>query len=165
MSAEPMTAEFEAVKSVKIRPITENRVKGDGSAEARNRYMATAEAGTPFESVLDPAYWAHVAQGNYAKQPGDLITIGTDDEAWYAELLVRAVYPESLIVVPLPGYPMKLDDLSPTVFGDKYVIERKGNHLKFCVIRLSDGATVKDKCHTRTQAERWLNEQAAALLG
>lgn len=43
------------------------------------------KAGTPFEDVLDPKYWVHVAK---ELKPTEQITVNPEDGAYWAELLV-----------------------------------------------------------------------------
>ncbi len=156
-----MTAVAEAPPVPKIRPIHESRVKSDGASTSRNRYFATAEEGTPFEAVCDPAYWAHVAEG---KQPYDVISIACDDEAWYGEVMVRSVAPQSVYVTVLSFLSFN-EETVPDVFTDSYQVKWRGPHHKFSVIRLSDKAAIQGGFANRALANRWLSDNAKTLVG
>jgi hypothetical protein len=52
----------------------------------RHMHFVVPEHGTPFEALLDPAYWAHVS----AKfKPCDQIEVHAEDGSYYGRLLVR----------------------------------------------------------------------------
>ncbi len=52
----------------------------------RALYAVTPEAGTPFEALLEPKYWAHVSM-NF--RPGCHIEVYPPEGHYYAELLVQ----------------------------------------------------------------------------
>lgn len=52
----------------------------------RQQWFVVPEHGTPFEALLDPAYWAHVSM---KFRPCDEIVIHAEDGSYFARLLVR----------------------------------------------------------------------------
>lgn len=52
----------------------------------RNIHFVVPEHGTPFEALLDPAYWAHISS---KLAPCDQIEVNAEDGSYYARLLVR----------------------------------------------------------------------------
>lgn len=71
-------------------PITTSRIT---LAEyARNIFVVTPEHGTPFEDILKPSYWLHVADTvSMRLRPYDRIEVRPEDGSYFAELIVRSV--------------------------------------------------------------------------
>src|SRR5690349_16586133 len=63
----------------------------------RTIWTATVEAGIPFEDVLKPEFWAHIASKMYNPPHrtgwGDRIEVYPDDMTYYAELFVHDAGP------------------------------------------------------------------------
>lgn len=119
----------------------------------RNIHLYTAPAGAAPEDMLAPAYWGLVSK-NFA--PYDHVEVRTDDGRFWAEYIVIAsdrtwakLHP--LRVVELPN--AQLEEVDPG-----YKIEWKGPHLKFCVLRVSDGSSVHEGEQERSGAVSWLQQ-------
>jgi hypothetical protein len=125
----------------------------------RTVWAATPEAGVALDSLLDPAYWAHVAK---RLKPWDWIEVRAEDGAYWALLLVidasatsakvqvlhrvelQAVKPEDA-----PAAPFKADWGGPT-------------H-KHRVLRLSDKQVMKTGFATKDEAEQWIKSHMRAM--
>jgi hypothetical protein len=112
-----------------------------------NTHGITVPAGTNFEDVLEPNYWALVAP---SLLNGDWIRVLTDDGSYEALITVRAVSgPGSgrqnnrAIVAKLQFWTFD-PVIDPAVRPTSHRVEYRGTHLKWCVIRNSDGEPVKD---------------------
>lgn len=58
-------------------------------------FAHSPDAGTPFEAVLDPAYWTHVASNHMVR---DMIWVIPPENTYAALLMVRSVQKLALIV-------------------------------------------------------------------
>jgi hypothetical protein len=114
----------------------------------RNVWRAYPEEGTPYETVLSEAYWAHRARNFRA---GDKIEILPDEMHYYAELLVIASGATWARVTELFR-----KDLGTTIVPDRqsdYRVAWRGAHRKFAIVRTVDGAIVKDGFAQQHEAE------------
>lgn len=126
----------------------------------RTIYLAIPEAGTAFDDVLKPSYWAH----NAAKmKPFDHIEILAEDGSWWAHLLVISTGRVEATVKVLNHQSFDVD-VTGAVQEDfpGYEIRFAGPHKKHQVIRLEDSAVLKDEISTKTQARRWLQDHLKA---
>ena len=161
MSEETALETTEDRKPVKIRPITDSRVKLNRGGQANNEWFVTAEANTPVESVFDPSFWAHVAE---RMRPYDIVVVAVDDEAWFLQAIVRSTMPQSVFLKALPGYPMPLEESLDMTFADQYEVKWRGPHALWSVMRLSDNKPVAEKMQSREAAHRWLTQNGRSLL-
>ena len=128
---------------------------------ARNIYSATPEASVPFEEILKPEYWVHVAA---QLTPGTRIEVTPEDTSWFAELIVRSNTNKSVHVAVLRH--VKLDTPLPATKAEEaanaepYEIKHRGG-AGWSVIRKADKTVLFEKGQSRAEAERFLDEQAA----
>jgi hypothetical protein len=119
------------------------------SAEfSRAIWRAHPEEGTPYETVLSDAYWAHRAREFRA---GHKIEVLPDEMNYYAELLVMAAGGNWVSVIEL----LKVE-LKPAAVPrrqSEYSVAWRGPHRKFAIVRASDGAIVKDGFALEDEAE------------
>ncbi len=120
----------------------------------RNEWMCTAAYGTTVEDVLLPGYWAHVAP---QLKPYDHIEVRVDDGAWLLQLLVVDVSRSWARVHVLAQHMLTTADVSLTE-AERHEVRFKGAHYKYCVIRNSDGAVVKDKFSKKEEAYLWMHD-------
>lgn len=120
----------------------------------RNCYRVVPENATPFEALLDPAYWAHVS----AKlRPTDKIEVEAEDGSYTALLIVRdagRLYAKVAVV-----YYVKLDPVevgAAAVVPSEYSVSFKGPLLKWCVTRGKD--RLREGMGSRGEADAWLQE-------
>lgn len=139
-----------------MRPLTLNRLR---NAEHEIRHLViTAENGTTIDDILTPEYWAITSR---QLVPGNEITVRTDDEMFYAKLLVRAVS-TAWARVHLLSY----SDLQPKALqgepADDFKVEWGGGHHKYRVRRLSDNEVVSKEHPDKQTAEAWLKDHRKA---
>lgn len=121
----------------------------------RNVWRAHPEEGTPYETVLGEAYWAHQAR---QFRPGDRIEVLPDEMHYFAELLVIAAGATWARVVELSRR-----ELGVAAVPDKrmdYTVAWRGVHRKFAVVRTVDGAIIKDGFSQQQDAELALLQHA-----
>lgn len=145
--------------SVKAPSIVQGRVR---PAEfVRNVHRATPEASTQFKDVLESSYWAHVAKG-FALH--DKIEVIPEGSAWYAQLLVVGCSKLHAKVQTL--YFVKLTQESKEKKDEsKFSVEFKGPQRKWSVIRASDKSYAKEGFDNKEDAQKWLEDNEADLLG
>ena len=130
-------------------------------AEVRRQEMIVCpEHGTTLEEMNRPGYWANVAK---QLKPLDRIEVRPADGTWWAELLVRAVEPFSVLMMV-----MRTADLSTGSTGevseipDGYEVRHRGAN-GWSVIREEDRIVLTEKQPSREQAEAWLSAHLRRL--
>ncbi len=119
----------------------------------RGDHIAEPEAGTTLEEMTDPSYWAHVARG---MRVWDRIEIRPKDGSWWAELLVRAVEPFTVVVAVLRQQTfISAPALAAMIPPDGYELKAQGNK-GWAVIRTSDKAQLVAGQPTQESASAWL---------
>jgi hypothetical protein len=121
--------------------------------EVRVIWRATLDSNQTLEDVMRPDFWSHCV-GRRPKV-GDLIEIVCDTQAFSATLYVRDVGPQWLSAV-FWSEPKTHETIKPMEGLGGFVVDFKGPHLKFCVVRVSDKAVLKDKCATQAEALSWI---------
>jgi hypothetical protein len=120
----------------------------------RTVYRVVPELSTPYESLFDPQYWAHVS----AKlRPGDRLEIEAEDGSYYAELRVMDAGTLYARVAELK----KVDFDDGSVSGDQpvlsgYEVKWRGPILKWSVLRGKDA--IHDGEQSKGAANSWLAE-------
>ena len=100
----------------------------------RNTWVVNAEHGTTINDVLEPAYWAHVAQ---KFRPYDRVEVRVDSGEWMLELLVLGCDRSWARMHVLHRH--ELAEVEPEMpAAAKHRVEWKGPQLKWCVIRNAD---------------------------
>src|SRR5258708_7667818 len=121
------------------------------------------EAGTTIDEMLDPAYWANVAnrlnvrpQGIGANVP-DIVYVSPADGSWWAELLVRDVAPFTALVHVLRHIEFdKKAAAIPSKVPDGYDIRNRGKN-GWQVVRKSDNVVLKEGLATQATAAAYLD--------
>jgi hypothetical protein len=120
---------------------------------ARTEWFVVPEFGTPFEALLDPAYWAHVA---VQLKPCAEIIVHAEDGAYYGRLLVRDAGRLYASVAKLEYIELqKIDVLEGSSFPPGYEVKFRGPIQKWCVLRGKD--VLKDG-QSKDAATQWLRE-------
>lgn len=123
----------------------------------RQVYIVHPEFGTPFEALLDPAYWAHVG----AKlRPRDHIEVYAEDDSYYGRLLVLDCGPLYAKVHQLELHQLSNAE-APESFASKlegHDVKWRGQTHKFCVLRGKD-VLISGKA-SKAEAQAWLEEYA-----
>lgn len=126
----------------------------------RTVYTCTAHENTTPEDLLEPAYWTHVAE---KFKPFDKVEARADDGTWYAEYLVLETSRRWTRMHLLMVHSLTTADVSVTQAKlQEFTVEYKGPHKLHCVIRVSDGAILKDELRTKADANAWLTERIKA---
>lgn len=134
------------------------------TADQYNNLWAAALADDQtFEDALEPDFWSHVAR---FLKPGDTIRLLPERSDYYALLIVTQVGRNFAKVKALDLVRLD-DDESQPVVGDALAsdlsVEWKGPHVKFAVIRKSDGERLKEGFAVKTEADQWLRDHLAAM--
>ena len=130
---------------------------------AYNRWSVTLPVGWTFNDTMDPDFWSNVAHllapskmTNTPARVGDFIEVRTEDHSFYAELYVRAVREQSLIVAPVSD---------PVYFGKDVPSRVEGMHIryntqkrKYEVLRDTDNAVVGDGFDLKENAVRFIEK-------
>lgn len=134
----------------KISKLPDRRFKEAGYA--RTPYMATVLPSVPFEHVLVPEFWSHVAR---RLRRGDLIEVSSEDDTWWALLRVARATPvdaEVNVLVKTDLAPIARDmKVDLTVFKFDY----GGPEKLWRVIRKTDKKELKSGFLDQRSAEDW----------
>lgn len=125
----------------------------NNAAIKRNVHWCCPEEGTPFEAVLEDAYWTHVAERNL--RIGDKIEVHAPDGAYYAELLVRDTGPKWAKVALLNKVDLGEPAESASIDAE-FIVERAGPIDKFRVRRVSDKVIMEKGFQTKDAAQLWV---------
>lgn len=121
----------------------------------RSPYRVEPEAGLPFEAVLDPDYFGHVAD---RLRPGDKLEIMPECMSWYAEALVVDATRLSARIQPTLG-PIKLDAGEQVLASDVFEARWISPTARFGVARKSDGALMAKHLASKADAEQWIAQR------
>lgn len=129
------------------------------SAEhVREVWDVVPDTGTPFEALLQPDYWVHIAK--YLK-PWSRIEVRAEDGSYFAELIVR----ESGRLFAVVDVLRKVElgkAKTPAVTDPEFTVEYAGPHHKWRVIRSKDKTVMEKGFETKEAAELWrLNHNKA----
>lgn len=118
----------------------------------RSDLLMYPEAGTRLDEMLIPEYWSHVARRLKAF---DRIEVRPADGTWWAELLVHVVEPFAARVEVLREHHFGGGRRPVVQAPDGYEFRFRGQN-GWCVVRLSDGAVLREKEGSIEAAEAWL---------
>ena len=134
-------------------------------AEHKNQdWVMTVEEGTSLDDVMKPEFMANIAS---QLRPYDRIRVRIDTGEWYAELLVvdcarTWVHTHKLFYVKFTKE--EGDGKSSASPTDEYVVQFRGPHLKFSVLRKSDKSVLQEGMSSKAEANAWLENYLRALL-
>lgn len=125
-------------------------------------WVLTVESGTTMEDVLNPSFLSNVAP---KLSMYDRIRVSVDTGEWYAELLVVAHGSVWAKLVPLLHLDLvnKDDDQLTGEAFEKFIVQYRGPHHRFCVIRKEDKEPIKNNFHSKAEANAWLEQHVMAL--
>lgn len=138
------------------------RFRLNSAGQVWQEWAAMPEAGTPFESLLDDAYWAHVSS---KMKPSDVIRVMPDDgayEAWLRVMDCGRLYAR----VTLWGDKQDFASGSEQVTvgsSDDYKVEYAGPYHKHRVVRLRDKEVMKTGFGSKEEGTTWLLQHVKAL--
>lgn len=129
----------------------------------RTLWCVNVPAGHAPEDILAPGYWAHAAT---SMKGFDKLEVRAEDGSWYAEYLVLDCARTWAKIVPIVG-PIRLDggrlhkppatSAEITAAMNDYEVKFRGPRL-WSVVRISDGAVLKENEHQRETCEGWLRD-------
>lgn len=121
---------------------------------ARQDFVVTAEIGTTIEQVMKPEFWANTA-GKF--NLFDHVEVRCEDGSWVADFLVLGAGRNWARLHLKAEYKLSTSEAALTV-TPKHTVKFRGPHLKWSVIRVSDGQPVMDKLENEAAASRWMIE-------
>ena len=131
------------------------------------RFGCILKIGQSFEDALHPEFWAPVAGrlcGNKltgAKdQTGSIIEVRTEDHRFYAELYIRAVYPNSIKVAILRE-PVMLEPKAAVETSETFKLRWNPGKKIHEVIRDSDKQIIGQGFKVKEDALKFIDEMAA----
>lgn len=120
----------------------------------RNVWSVTIPPGIPVESVRAPDFWVHCA--GVLKQYGK-IECRAQDNAWYAELMVRKVESQAVHVWVLNYVDLTAQAAPKTaVTADDYAVTFGGPKHLWRVVRLADKQVIHTGEASEAEAADWL---------
>jgi hypothetical protein len=123
------------------------------------QYAVVLPGGVTLDQAMEPDYWAHV--GKNLRQH-DTIRLIPEDGSFFAEALVLTSGPGFAKLKMLRQLSLE-EDGEPVAATLDFFTKYNGPHDKHVVIRRSDGEKLKTGFATKPEAQRWLDEHAAAV--
>jgi len=123
-------------------------------------WTVTVEAGTSLDDVMNTAFFANIAS---KLQPYDHIRVRVDTDEWYAELLVVSCGRVWAKTIKLLHVKLVSDEAEPEDVDSQYLIEFKGPHKKWVVIRKADKEIIREGCANKQDANVWLASHLITL--
>lgn len=123
-----------------------------------SNYTIVLDAGQTLEDALKPEFWAHVAK---QMRQHDIVRIIPEDGSYFVEAVVlRAERLFAMLKVlreiPLVGVtPVEIEEPAS---ADSLTVKWGGPHLKWTVLRKSDGERIKDSLTDKASAELWARD-------
>ncbi len=125
----------------------------------QQNWVANAAEGTEIQDVLRPGYWAHTAA---QFQSYDRIEVREESGLWILELLVLETALNWAKVYVLHKHEITGAAEEPPA-ASQHKVEWKGPQHKHAVIRLSDGAIIKDGFSDKAAAFIFLKQHEAVV--
>lgn len=113
-------------------------------------YTETPKAGTPFEKIIEPGWWAHVTAQMIV---GQIIQVVPEDKAYFAELFILEVGPVWAKVAVI----RKVDMVAVQDNKADIDVQWSGPHTKHRVKRGQE--ILKDGFLSKEEAWKWVNEE------
>lgn len=131
----------------------------------RSIFSVSPEQGITLDDMKRPEFWSHVSA---KMKPGDRIEVISEDNEWFAELIVISSSRQWAKVSVLRFVELAQDpslsafDMN-AVENSGFEVKWGGNTDKFRVTRNSDKEVVHRGSSTKAEAERWLVDYLKAL--
>jgi len=135
----------------------------------RNVHNICVEDGITRAQIINPAFLAHVAS---KLRPYDEILVRCDDGTVFARMLVLQSERTWARVHILEWHDLTTRDVAQSqnetseMVAEKaaeFKVEYKGSHKKWCVIRQSDSAIVRDGEESKAAANLWLDNYVKVI--
>jgi hypothetical protein len=113
-------------------------------------------ADMPFDEVLKPDFWTHVAG---KMRPGQRVIVDSIDFKWTATLFVRSAQRLSAVVSLIEKHDFKDKIAHPAgeMNADDYEVSFAPSH-RHRVVRISDKTVLKKDFQTADEASEWLRD-------
>lgn len=109
--------------------------------QRRQDWVVDAEEGTSIDDIMKPVYWSHLAQHFV---PYDHVEVRLETGEWIAELIVTQVGRNwaQMFMANIHDLVGKKPETSGT--SETHKVVYKGPHKKHCILRVVDGALIKE---------------------
>ena len=155
--AEQLKNDMQKLRSVDAQPKRIEPVRFELAEFGRSVYRAVTPLGDTIEDILQPDYWSHVWK---RLRPLHRIEINPDDGSFYAELIVRSVQRNHVVVAAINFVELgEKIELPPE--ASAYRVEHAGPPEKFRVMRGQD--VLRSKIETYEGAVNWLKAHLKSL--
>lgn len=125
----------------------------------RTVHHLSVECSTPFEEILKPEFYAHIAAH---LRPGSRIEVIPDDCSYMAEMYVVACDRLWAKVVLLHKHDLT-GGVKAEPVSDDFEVKYSGPHTMFRVVRKSDKGVIKDGFQTKEMGEAWLADYRTTI--
>jgi hypothetical protein len=130
-------------------------------------FWVCLEAGTPYEEVFKPAFWANVIREKQFKV-GQTIRLRNDEMSVFAELVVLEVGDAKNWAIVGEYSKRTIDELvksrPPQKTQPRHVIRHRGPVEKFSVVR-EDGQVIRSRFETEAAAQGFLADHLRRMIG
>lgn len=151
VTATPATPAAPVVKKREAIVLVEARL---GLVEHRRQdWVAIAQESHTIEDVLDPIYWSYVAS-KFTQY--DRVEVRQETGEWIVDLIMVEVGRNFARAFVAAKHDLRAVELGTPAEVVKYKVERKGDHRKWCVIRIADSAMIQEGMLTKALADEWL---------
>lgn len=155
--AKPADAPAPAEKPERFVPASESRFMTSVEYKAPLVWYCP-EAGTPFEHLLRPEYWASIK----LLRTNAHVYVDAEDGSYFAELKVLKVGQGYAKVHVLRHEELAVATADPSI-PDGYEIQFRGPIVKHRVVRLKDSHVLKQGLDTEDDARDWLRQHKRML--
>lgn len=140
----------------KLTPISESQVSP--LKAGRTTFIATIPSDTDIEAVLQPTFWANVANQIRVRNH---IEADWEDGSKLVSLRVVGVGTDFVKVKVMNEY--KFDVVADVIANNDFKVEWKAQVHKFSVIRKSTNEYVKDGFTSKEEANEWLKDNLSKI--
>ncbi len=155
------TASEQAVAAPKKRFVVVDPQRMQNAEYLRRDWVCTAEEGTTVEDILEPGYWAHIAQQLTIY---DRIEVRIDTGEFLLELLVKDCKRNWAQVALLHHHDLVGKVPTAIAPSDEFDAVYKGTLRKWCALRKADNAVLCEKLESKAQALEWISSYERTIL-
>lgn len=142
--------------------IKESRFRAQIHGFENTHWIAYIDPSVPYDEILKPDFWAHIAEPRRVKIGDDIVAV-SDDGAWRAHLSVLDVGRVWLKVAELSKHQFEVQQKFGDTEHEAYRVEFKGRMHKHAVIRNTDNEIIKGGFATQVEALQWLAGHVKAM--
>lgn len=131
----------------------------DQAPAARNSWIVTVLVDFPYDYLLDPRMWAHLANRLNIR---DQIEVWAEDLSWGAEFRVIDKGTFGIKVAEWTGKKEFTTSVPLDTIPEGYFIDYKGPMLRYCIFRKADGKRLQERVADKAGALAWLASYLAS---